>query len=394
MAAPTVDLKVDHFWVRGQHVRHYAGATRDGRDDTSLMLSVKRYTPVYDTQSQGKRLRTVTILGAHGVGFVKELYEPLWAELVPRLDAQGVRVKGIWIADMSHFGMSGVRNEDVLGDQPSWMDYPRDLLCIINHFRDEMTAPIVGIGHSTGATSLIALALFHPRLLTHLVMIEPIMGEVLLPTKFLAYRTINNPDSWPSIEIAKAYFKRTTPWKSWDPRVLDRWMAHGVRAVRKAGSESTEVRLSTCKHQEAITYLWLREDGQAFQVPGSVEITARFPSLQSSVLFIFGGSSGLVSPERRALALETTGTASDGSGGQAAGRVEQHLLEGKGHLLPFEDVVDCAELAAKSISKFVVPSVRAGNAAGVNGLEKPPAAGDDCDSETKGEDVIEASIER
>lgn len=38
----------------------------------------------------------------------------------------------------------------------SWLDHSRDLLHIINHFRDDMPRPIVGIGHSFGAAQLYA----------------------------------------------------------------------------------------------------------------------------------------------------------------------------------------------------------------------------------------------
>lgn len=32
----------------------------------------------------------------------------------------------------------------------SWMDHSRDLFLMINHFRDQMPRPIVGLGHSFG----------------------------------------------------------------------------------------------------------------------------------------------------------------------------------------------------------------------------------------------------
>lgn len=38
--------------------------------------------------------------------------------------------------------------------QASWLDHSRDLLHIVNVFRDQMPQPIVGIGHSLGAGQL------------------------------------------------------------------------------------------------------------------------------------------------------------------------------------------------------------------------------------------------
>ena len=36
----------------------------------------------------------------------------------------------------------------------SWWDHGRDLLYLINQFQDEMPHPIVGVGHSVGASHL------------------------------------------------------------------------------------------------------------------------------------------------------------------------------------------------------------------------------------------------
>jgi predicted alpha/beta-fold hydrolase len=39
----------------------------------------------------------------------------------------------------------------------SWFDHSRDLLHLVNHFRDEMLQPIVAVGHSMGASQLYEL---------------------------------------------------------------------------------------------------------------------------------------------------------------------------------------------------------------------------------------------
>ena len=38
----------------------------------------------------------------------------------------------------------------------SWMDHARDLLLMINHFREQMPRPLVGIGHSFGGNIMFA----------------------------------------------------------------------------------------------------------------------------------------------------------------------------------------------------------------------------------------------
>lgn len=36
----------------------------------------------------------------------------------------------------------------------NWYDHSRDLLHMVNHFRDEMPRPIIGVGHSMGCAQL------------------------------------------------------------------------------------------------------------------------------------------------------------------------------------------------------------------------------------------------
>lgn len=83
-------------------------------------------------------------------------------------------IRSIWIADVASQGMSYVLNEDNLGNdrktglassnhshmltllfhKASWLDHARDLLYMINHFRDQMSRPLIGIGHSMGGAQM------------------------------------------------------------------------------------------------------------------------------------------------------------------------------------------------------------------------------------------------
>lgn len=97
----------------------------------------------------------------------QELYEPLWDTLLEQ--ANNFQIRSIWVADCASMNISGILNEDKLSmdcklltllytrPQPmaneesgSWMDHSRDLFLMINHFREQMPRPIVGVGHSFG----------------------------------------------------------------------------------------------------------------------------------------------------------------------------------------------------------------------------------------------------
>lgn len=131
----------------GQHLREWAGATRHREEDTQY-LEAKQYIPLSEQTLQDGPL--ITILCAGALGFPKETYEPFWDDLLEVCGRSGVGIRSIWIADASNCGASGVLNECSQGDDPSWFDYSRDLLQMINVFRDDFTLPIIGIGHSIG----------------------------------------------------------------------------------------------------------------------------------------------------------------------------------------------------------------------------------------------------
>lgn len=82
------------------------------------------------------------------------MYEPMWEALVKDLEKKGRKVRGIWVADPVNQGESGVMNEKILGPDPSWWDHGRDLMFLINEMQGEMPRPMIGVGHSMGASHL------------------------------------------------------------------------------------------------------------------------------------------------------------------------------------------------------------------------------------------------
>ncbi|KAI1196377.1 Alpha/beta hydrolase family-domain-containing protein [Nemania serpens] len=392
--------------VPGQHIREWPRATATSQEDV-LSLHVKQYIP---KDNPTPRPGDVTILGAHANGFPKELYEPLWEELhaLSRDPASGFRLRGIWIADITHGGYSGELNEARLGDDPFWHDLSRDLLHLTNVFRAEMPRPIVGVGHSYGANILTQLSLLHPRLLTSLVLFDPTIvtfdparmaGPGTSPARASAVRR----DVWPSREEAVASFARSPFYRSWDPRVLERWNQHALRDLPtlvypelppgSPPSDSAGVTLRTTKHQEVFTFLrplypfitahpstsspfspptyTISRSGapdydpsQASQSPGSGVFAfyrsegstplAALPAVRPGVLFVHGGESDISLPEMRARRLATCGVGPGGSGGVEAGRVAEVLLEGKGHLFPMEVPAEAAAHAARWIAAEMV----------------------------------------
>ena len=72
-----------------------------------------------------------TLILNNEVGSSKECHEPFLDELLAQLP-----VCGTWACDMPNHGASYLLNEDIVGDEPHWLDSARDLLHIVITFSD------------------------------------------------------------------------------------------------------------------------------------------------------------------------------------------------------------------------------------------------------------------
>ncbi|TVY27358.1 Abhydrolase domain-containing protein mpaH [Lachnellula hyalina] len=375
MPSPVFEIK-EHI-LECQHIREYARATSKSQEEV-LHLAIKQYVPVDNPNPQPG---DITIIGAHANGFPKELYEPLWEDLHARSKANGFRIRSIWIADVAQQGVSGVLNEELLGNDPSWMDHGRDLLHMINTFRSQMPMPIVGMGHSFGAAILCNVAFMHPRLLSTVVLMDPtIVTHASAPSgPSLVQSSTFRRDLWPSRAEAIAAFAKSKFYQSWDRRVFERWCQVGIRdtPTRVYPDEYGNATLSTTKHQECFTFMrpsWdgISPDGSIIlrrdMVPDiNMEQPKRYPlyrpeplavlrrlgELRPSVLYIFGETSPMSPPDLIHERMEITGNAPGGSGGVKEGRVKGVTLQGYGHLVAMEASELCADAAAAWLGQEV-----------------------------------------
>ncbi|KUI52990.1 Peroxisomal membrane protein LPX1 [Cytospora mali] len=350
-----------------QHIREYARATAHSQEEV-LQLAVKQYTP---KDNPNPKPGDITVIASHANGFVKELYEPLWEDLLHSCRQNGVNIRGIWIADIAWQGQSGVLNEDKLGNDPSWLDHARDLLHLTNVFRSQMPRPIVGIAHSFGGNIIVNLSLIHPRLFSALVMIDPVLTRNHKVGPLYGFATMRasstRRDLWPSREDAERSIRRNKFYSAWDPRAVDRLVKFGFRECPTRlypDKKSGEVTLTSTKHMECFTYYRPTHLGPRdpktgkrtfdrslipdatddvdnypnfpFYQPPTPAAAGRLPELRPSVLWVAGETSDVCPPETRKEKMELTGYGAGGSGGAKAGRVKELVVEGTGHLVAME----------------------------------------------------------
>ncbi|KAI9644583.1 hypothetical protein NHQ30_006604 [Ciborinia camelliae] len=218
----------------------------------------------------------------------------------------------------------------------------------------------------------------HPRLLSTLVLYEPVMmtsgarnGE---PNP--ALMSTMRRDLWDSRDKAESYFRKA--FQTWDPRAVELFLKHGLRATPTALYDSTQdilataVTLTTSKHQEAWNYtqcnfepqeagldrLLLPDWDKDLDVPmmhtrTECSITMRnLPHLRPSVLYVFGTKSPLSSATSQDEKMALTGSGVGGSGGEAEGKVQRVMVPDSGHLLVFENVHESARVSADGIERW------------------------------------------
>lgn len=215
------------------------------------------------------------------------------------------------------------------------------------------------------------------------MLIDPVIQREN-PSKPYALASTYRRDLWPSRQDAAQAFQNSKVYQRWDPRVLSKWVAYGLREIPQppdsnlSGAYGTLVTLTTPKAQEVFTFLRpkyedskrprenesLHSDEYAVDVedypfyrPEPAKIFRQLPELRPSVLYVFGETSDLSSAEAREQKLKLTGTGVGGSGGALKGHVKEQLLS-CGHLVPMECVTECAETIAAFVTEELLRLTR------------------------------------
>ena len=360
-------FKVVSHLIPVHSFRQYPEAIIDETKD--VYLAVKQYIPlpVLDYHSNGSD--PMTIVAAGGVGFLKETYEPLFEEVLRKASFKGMNIRSIWIADPFNMGESAVANQENLGRDGSTTDHSRDLWGMINHFRHEMPKPIIGLGHSMGCSQMLLLSSWHPTLFHSFAFIEPGIdpkyGERALAT--WVFRALQQGDYWNTREEAEDVIVKAQMAQGWPKKTLSRLKHYGIYPVQT--DSGTKWALTTPKNQIACVVLrhvpksiQLRSDdladltlAQREVVPDldpKIALQSSFyrsefqhswdllPKMRPRVLYINGDNSPhFGDPSTRDRRAEITGTGVGGNGGLKLRAVQQIVIGGAGHTMPFDENV-------------------------------------------------------
>jgi pimeloyl-ACP methyl ester carboxylesterase len=186
-----------------------------------------------------------TVLAAHATGFHGMVWQPMADQLA---ESTGARVIA---PDMRGHGATALPDGVVL----DWDGFADDVLAVIDALG--LDRPI-GVGHSKGGAALLRAEARRPGTFAGLWCFEP----VVFPPEFGRARNDDNPlaagalrrrDFFDSALDARANYGSKPPMGSFDPRVLDAYVDHGLEPVDPT-DPTGPVRLRCRPEVEAETY--------------------------------------------------------------------------------------------------------------------------------------------
>lgn len=160
--------------------------------------------------------------------------------------------------------------------QLTWDDYANDL---IQHLKKQHKQPVIGLGHSMGATITLMAAAKAPKLFSKLILIEPVIISPMLsflchyaPTRWLSgmepmKSALAKPTQWPSKDATFAQFKKRPAYK----RIPDDQLKHMVESM--VDKHTNQVELVYPVDWEIANYLSGRnvlKDVQKLKVPTAI----------------------------------------------------------------------------------------------------------------------------
>lgn len=167
-------------------------------------------------------------------GFAAGVYTPFLTLLSQKYRLSALEMRAVW------------PDTGLPPRTKGWRIYADDLIGYLDSQYDE---PVIGLGHSMGATATVLAADKRPDLFKALVLIEPAMVSRpiaslarLLPKSVmnhtrLAKSTLSKPDRWPTRKEYETYIRKFKGYRRFDDAAFSAMADHGV--IRTADGDYT-----------------------------------------------------------------------------------------------------------------------------------------------------------
>jgi pimeloyl-ACP methyl ester carboxylesterase len=252
------------------------GSSTSSQSNTTPTLVVERLVPVQASKKSNPRV----LLLAHGLGYCKETFLPMVDRFV---QDPNHNIDQVWLVDALGHGLTSQCNpakskEELLSSQHRVVDsndYARDMLLLLTCYLprilpDKDSIPssevlsycsprltshkIVAIGHSFAGTAMLQISIHLPQLFESIAVIEPIILHDSIFDKAvrvpLAQFTLMKRDKWSSRSAARQDFEKDRMTATWDPRVLDCFVAGAL--VQQPGGTNDAVERCCDRVAEAL----------------------------------------------------------------------------------------------------------------------------------------------
>jgi pimeloyl-ACP methyl ester carboxylesterase len=201
-----------------------------------------------------------TALFIHATSFCADGWRPVVAEL-QQSTSKSPRVVAI---DQRGHGGSDAPTDPAAYQ---WTHLAEDIAALASKLaaEDPMRSSVIGVGHSSGATSLLAAAGMHPERFAALVAIEPVLwgepasggADSFAGSSLLASAARRRRDRFASREDARERLRTKPPFASFDPIAFDAVLP-GMLAIDRDGVmlRCPGEREATCYEGAAALELW------------------------------------------------------------------------------------------------------------------------------------------
>lgn len=279
----------------------------------------------YDLSALGNRDKNISRTAAHfygGNGFTAGVYLPLLTKLSEKFTITSLAMRGYWHDLPTAKKLTREQDADIL----------------IDFLEKTQDKPVIGMGHSQGATTTAIAAAKRPELFSQLYLIEPVTLTKsqkliidLLPSKFKISRepfksTQAKQANWSSVETYYDYLRSHRAFKRIDDNNLYVFAKNSL-----VENEQGKYSLLFAPQQELASY---------FDIPFVNDALKDLNTLNVPYTIIVGKPSMFISDKVR--------------------KIWQHLvpseriieLSDNGHLLPMEAPEQCANIIMKNFTSY------------------------------------------
>ncbi|KAL3667296.1 hypothetical protein V7S43_007527 [Phytophthora oleae] len=195
--------------------------------------------------------KAATLLFAHGGGFCKETWEPIMRRLKASSLLQTVNTQFVSF-DFKYHGSNrdesvdakidlenpeGPRVYHPAADLTTWTS--AEVLQQAQALKSKSdNTPLIGIGHSMGASAMWNTETQHPGTFDGLILFEPVYGNLnsSVVTNFLVSITLQRESVWPSRAEADEHLRGFKNFAAWDREALDAYMKGALVEDEKTGN--------------------------------------------------------------------------------------------------------------------------------------------------------------